>query len=1267
MSYRSFNLYVSRKRSSIYRATLLDETSVEKSSISEDFEFRNDLKIHQILENIEQNTVGSDRENEYEDHTEFGKMLYSKVFSGDLGEYFDSCVQKARDGEYVLRISLRFDEDIPEIISLPWELLHDGKSFLVTDRNISLTRFPFKVKETESQPLDSILRMLVIISSPNDPRILPVNTEKEQEVILEAVDKLQKKQKIKVDFTEDATFENIQGYLSEQNYHIVHFTGNGINMNGKGYLVFESEDKIARLIDNEKLSNLFSGRGIRLVVLNSCESAKGSNKEAFRDLASVLSRNGIPAVVAMQYSVSDDVAINFAHNFYKTIACGKPVDLALTEARIAMNNSKKSNGIAFATPVLYLSDYRCVQVDNLKAEPSEFVFKSMMISDLQVMEKGFVARRKELRFLEKVFKSDIKHAAIVHGFGGIGKTVFATQFALKMGYYFEGTLGIKCTSSIRPEDILNKFNSFFLMRGRSELNYIMNQQVPLNAKTSLLVTILNQIRFLVIFDNFEDCLNENRNDIENPELKSFVQTLLINTTRNTKFLITTRYDFDPLEGRLSEGIEHISLSELQFPQTNWLMNNYKELADLDISKKKQIYDVIGGHPWTIGQFAVLASNQGVNDLLLDLQPLKKELIEFTLLDKSYSKLDPEAKKLLLSASIYEEAVPIEALSWIVGDEKDQNPSVEGPLQNLLQWGLISKEQKLDQTVYMEHAIVKEISLKKLEEERFDKKKSFTRAARYYENLVPQTKSIWDYLKARDYYFQAEDWKSASKIVEDIVDSLIRGGNIELAMDLLNESIHTTSGATKINSEYTLATIFHRLGDLNTALKMYNDIKYKYEETGNNKGTAGVLHEIGMIYQEQGNYDEAVKKYNQSLKIFDEMGDKKGIAQTLQDLGNIHYLQGNYDEAVKKYNHSLGIKEETGDKSGIAGTLHQLGIIHQNQGNYEEAVKKYDESLRIIKEIGGKSGIATTLHNLGMINQEQGNYEEAIKKYNQALKIGEELGSKSRIASTLHQLGVIYQEQGNYKEALNMYNDSLRIKKEIGNKSGTANTFYQLGMIYQEQGNFKDATELYNQCLEIENELGNKKGMAGTFHQLGKIYQLQGNIQEAINLYNQSLKIRTEIGDKRGIAVSLHSLGNIYFFRGDHENAIKSYYKSLHIFKKLGDKKGVSDTLGQIGMINQTRGKYKEAMKIYYKSLKMKEELGDKSGIAITLHQLGRLNEEMNEFSSAVRNYLISLLNFEQLNSPNKEIVARSLSRLRDKMGEEKFDFEFERLVNDFTS
>ena len=1110
LDYLPLDLQISKMPESIpnhYHAAILENGEI---TATHDFELSRDLKLLQMLRKIEEKVIIPKSQPEEKIHTEFGKMLYHTVFSGELGEYFNKRSSEAQDNNHGFRISLRFADNIPEIAALPWEYLHNGEDFLVGRRNILLSRLPPEVKKTETQPLNSVLRMLVIISGPDDPRVSPLNTEKEQEIILEAVDKLQRDNKIKVDFTEDATFENVQGYLNEKEYHIVHFTGHGTLRDGKGYLVFETEDRKVRLIDNKRLADLFSDMGIRLVVLSSCESARGSNKEAFGDLASMLSKRRIPAVIAMQYSVLDDVAIKFAYTFYSTIASGKPIDLALKEARIMMKDSEKSNGLDFATPVLYLSDCNCVRVGDIKPEPAEFANKPMMLPDLQVMKKGFIARKKELRLLEKGFKSDIKRAAIIHGFGGMGKTVLATRLALKMNEYFDGIFGMRCIPTTRPEDILNKINNFLMMKRIFNLNQILTQPALLEIKTALLVNILNQLRFLIILDNFEDCLDEDRKDIENPELKAFIQQLLNDTYTGTKFIITTRYDFDPLEGRLPEGIEHISLPELHFPQTNWLMNNYKELADLEIPEKRQIFDVIGGHPWTVGQFAKLVSVQGVDSLILDLKPLKKELIEFTLLDKSFSKLNADAKKLLLFASIYEEAIPVEALSWIVGDDEEANPSILEPLQKLIQWGLISKEQEYDEIVYNEHTIVRDFSHEKLEEEGFDKKKLLLRAARYYENLVSQTGSLWDYLKARTCYFQAEDWESANDIVENTVNHLIRWGHIELTMNLLYESIETTSGDTQINAEFILATVFQRLGDVNTAFKIYNNVKYKCEEGGNKRGVAGTLHQLGMIHQGQGNYKEAVELYNQSLKIEEELGNKSGIAQTLHQIGNVHYLQGNYKEAVELYNQSLKIKEELGNKSGIAQTLHQLGMIHQGQGNYKEAVELYNQSLKIEEELGNKRGVAGTLHQLGMIHEDQGNYEEAVELYNQSLKIEEELGNKSGIAQTLHQIGNVHYLQGNYEEAV----------------------------------------ELYNQSLKTFEELGDKSGIAQTLGQIGNVHYLQGNYEEAVNLYNQSLKTFEELGDKSGIAITLHQIGMIHEENEEYALSLKNYLVAFSIFEEL---------------------------------------------------------------------------------------------------------------------
>ena len=98
-----------------------------------------------------------------------------------------------------------------------------------------------------------------------------------------------------------------------------------------------------------------------------------------------------------------------------------------------------------------------------------------------------------------------------------------------MNESFDDFFGMKFTPATRPENILTKMNNFLMMNGSFELNQILNEQVPLEVKTSVLVNVLNQLRFLIFLDNFENCLDEDQKDIENPELNEFFRYLLNNT------------------------------------------------------------------------------------------------------------------------------------------------------------------------------------------------------------------------------------------------------------------------------------------------------------------------------------------------------------------------------------------------------------------------------------------------------------------------------------------------------------------------------------------------------------------------------------------------------------------------------------------------------------------------------------------------------------------------------------------------------------------
>ena len=87
-------------------------------------------------------------------------------------------------------------------------------------------------------------------------------------------------------------------------------------------------------------------------------------------------------MVAMQYSILDPSATEFAFAFYQALASGRAIDQSLTEARLAMRNAKGSNKIDFATPVLYLLDPDCLDAGKIKPASCRIFQKPVMLCDV---------------------------------------------------------------------------------------------------------------------------------------------------------------------------------------------------------------------------------------------------------------------------------------------------------------------------------------------------------------------------------------------------------------------------------------------------------------------------------------------------------------------------------------------------------------------------------------------------------------------------------------------------------------------------------------------------------------------------------------------------------------------------------------------------------------------------------------------------------------------------------------------------------------------
>ncbi|HSH81892.1 MAG TPA: CHAT domain-containing protein [Herpetosiphonaceae bacterium] len=285
---------------------------------------------------------------------DFGKALYDALLVGEIRTRFEvSRREAAKDGKG-LRLKLRFRA--PEMASLPWEFLYDEQrdAFISFSRRTPIVRYIDLPEPIPPLAVTPPLRILAMVVNPKDQEPLDVTVE--QQRVEQALKGLSEQGLVELQWLQGTTSYALQRALQGGPWHIFHFVGHG------GFDPAADEGVIA-LADQRGQTDYLSATALgrllgnhfplRVAILNSCEGARGSKRDVFSSTAAILVRQGTPAVLAMQYPVSDIAAIEFSHAFYDAVSGGLPIDAAVSEGRLAVSLALP-NSVEWGTPVLYM-------------------------------------------------------------------------------------------------------------------------------------------------------------------------------------------------------------------------------------------------------------------------------------------------------------------------------------------------------------------------------------------------------------------------------------------------------------------------------------------------------------------------------------------------------------------------------------------------------------------------------------------------------------------------------------------------------------------------------------------------------------------------------------------------------------------------------------------------------------------------------------------------------------------------------------------------
>jgi tetratricopeptide (TPR) repeat protein/MoxR-like ATPase/predicted RNA-binding protein with PUA-like domain len=308
----------------------------------------------------------------------YGELLFDGLFNhdqtGGSGSTYDGYV-KLEDGSN-WHLELQIDPAVP---AYRWEYLCNKYDQTAQPLSVSQQRPLFRRIENNhplaAAPADP-LRVMAAICNPITLRETPredaddliaalarLDVDQERAILQSGLQRLQETGLANYEILESqttgipVTLDALVRELKNGGYHVLHMLAHGLLHNNIFWLVMEDENRKHKVVRAEEFESALTDYGLRLVVLDSCQSAlPGQAGGTFPGLGALLVKQGIPAVVAMQDNVSVESAQIFTQRFYDDLARTGRIDTAMAATRYDLyryNRRRWDWGI----PVLFMNSW----------------------------------------------------------------------------------------------------------------------------------------------------------------------------------------------------------------------------------------------------------------------------------------------------------------------------------------------------------------------------------------------------------------------------------------------------------------------------------------------------------------------------------------------------------------------------------------------------------------------------------------------------------------------------------------------------------------------------------------------------------------------------------------------------------------------------------------------------------------------------------------------------------------------------------------------
>ena len=1025
------------------------------------------------------------------------------------------------------------------LLGLPWELLHDGSSYLF--QGAKPTRVRRRLPGTEGFGVAVVappIRILLITARPDDDACGYIDHRFSALPLVEATEALPGL--VKLHLLSPPTLPALRAELErardqQRPYHVVHFDGHGVYdpSVGLGGLCFERPEDSGKLeqrghvtVFSDELGPLLRDHRIPLVCLDACQSAQAG--QASESVASALLKVGVASVVAMSHSLLVETSRRFVEAFYGALAQGKRVGDAMLAGQRQLKDDT-FRGRIFGAGELRLDDWFVPVLYQEKDDPQLFKstpakqtladFQDALATRLSELppnpETGFIGRSRELLALQRLLRQE--RYAVLRGQGGEGKTALAAELArwLVRSQQITRAAFVSVETHSHPAAVLDAIGRQLLGPAYSVATYDNLEKATLPVERAL----VEQATLLVV-DNMESLLlppyidtSPALSEEAGRELAAILQLCArLNGKGDTRLLFTSRESLPApfaTERQLRDlhRLDPNDAVKLVERALNAGGGDGGGASDAAREQIEQLVEAVHGHARSLALLAPALRSRGVEgtrkalvQLMVEMEqrfPGSREQSLFASVELSLRRLSPENQERARVLGVFHGGVFPVALVMMMQWEVAEVASLAG---ELIATGLATPNPY---------------------------------------NHLSLNPALCPYLRGR---LEAEEHDALTARWVEAMGAYVR---FLYQQKNQNAEVAATLTGLELPNLFALLELVQHAEDAEATIALATSLYSLLQVLGKPR----LLERLGQVR------DAAAKELDRTLgdswnhARFEAMSSRiqqqlaggqlrealegaQSLLLSTQSAGGQAYANADYDLAMACILLARVLKTAGGSEQALPllidarqrfeavakerpgrGAEHMAFVCLSHQGDclrvlgrLDQAAAAYEEAIQLADQSGDARNVAVRKGQLGTVRLQQRRYPEALAAYAEVRQRFTALDEPGPVAVLWHQTGMVHQEAGQPEAAEDAYRQSLAIKVRLGDVAGQAGTLNQLGILYlnylerpeDAAGFYRQAANIYAEGRDEANEGTARSNLANTLRRLRRLDEARQEILQAID-------------------------------------------------------------------------------------------------------------------------------------------------------------------------